>query len=79
MKNVFGDPKRAPPLLERLAPKEVVSHIWKGEGSFVEELIQCIAPHLEDGHLSEIRSSIRTHDPSSSDDIPAALRKSLIW
>ncbi|XP_076917425.1 histone-lysine N-methyltransferase ATXR3-like [Bidens hawaiensis] len=79
MKNVFGDPKRAPPLLERLTSKEVVSHIWKGEGSFVEELIQCIAPHLEDGHLSEIRASIRTHDPSSSDDILAALRKSLIW
>ncbi|MFS8024584.1 putative [histone H3]-lysine(4) N-trimethyltransferase chromatin remodeling SET family [Helianthus anomalus] len=79
MTNVFGDPKRAPPLLERLSPKEVVSHIWKGEGSFVEELIQCIAPHLEDGHLSEVRSSIRAHDPSSSDDVLGALRKSLIW
>uniref|UniRef100_A0A251UZN7 ATXR3 C-terminal domain-containing protein n=2 Tax=Helianthus annuus TaxID=4232 RepID=A0A251UZN7_HELAN len=79
MTNVFGDPKRAPPLLERLSPKEVVSHIWKGEGSFVEELIQCIAPHLEDGHLREVWSSIRAHDPSSSDDVLGALRKSLIW
>ncbi|KAK9051970.1 hypothetical protein SSX86_028598 [Deinandra increscens subsp. villosa] len=79
MKTVFGDPKRAPPLLEKLTPKEVVSYIWKGEGSFVEELIRCIAPHLEDGHLNEVRSSIRAHDPSSSDDILVALRKSLIW
>ncbi|KAJ0511149.1 hypothetical protein HanIR_Chr11g0548751 [Helianthus annuus] len=72
------NPKPAPSLLERLSPKEV-SHIWKGEGSFVEELIQCIAPHLEDGYLSEVRSSIRPHDPSSSDDVLGALRKSLIW
>ncbi|KAJ0714180.1 hypothetical protein HanPI659440_Chr13g0486641 [Helianthus annuus] len=79
MTNMFGDPKRTTPLLEQLSPKEVVSHIWKGEGSFVEELIQCIAPHLEDGHLSEVRSNIRAHDPSSSDDVLGALRKSLIW
>ncbi|KAF5822242.1 putative vacuolar protein sorting-associated protein [Helianthus annuus] len=79
MTNVFGDPKHAPPLLEQLSPKEVVSHTWKGEGSFVKELIQCIAPHLEDGHLTEVRSSIRAHDPSSSDDVLGALRKSLIW
>ncbi|KAJ0621713.1 putative protein argonaute [Helianthus annuus] len=32
-----------------------------------------------DGHLSEVRSSIRAHDPSSSDDVLGALRKSLIW
>lgn len=79
MKTVFGDPKRAPPLLEKLTPKEVASFIWKGEGSVVDELIQCISPHLEDGHLNELRSSIRAHDPSSSDDIQGALRKSLIW
>ncbi|KAJ0467173.1 hypothetical protein HanIR_Chr14g0682391 [Helianthus annuus] len=81
MTNVFGDPKRAPPLLEQLSPKKVVSHTWKGEGSFVKELIQCIAPHLEDGHLTEVRSNIRAHDPSSSssDDVLGALRKSLIW
>ncbi|KAL8228458.1 hypothetical protein R6Q57_016042 [Mikania cordata] len=79
MKNVFGDPKRAPPLLEKLTPQEVVSHIWKGEGSFVDELLRCIAPHLEDGHLNEVRSGIRARDPSFSDDVLGTLRKSLIW
>nr|XP_043614145.1 histone-lysine N-methyltransferase ATXR3 [Erigeron canadensis]XP_043614146.1 histone-lysine N-methyltransferase ATXR3 [Erigeron canadensis] len=79
MKNIFGDPKRAPPLLEKLTPKEVASYLWKGEGSVVDELIQCITPHLEDGHLDELRSSIRAHDPSSSDDTQVALRKSLLW
>lgn len=79
MKKVFGDPKEAPPLVEKLTPKEVISFIWKGEGSFVDELIQSIAPHMEDGHLTELRSSIRSHDPSSSDDIQTALRKSLLW
>ncbi|KAI3736251.1 hypothetical protein L6452_15789 [Arctium lappa] len=78
MRTVFGDPKKAPPLLEKLTPKEVVSFVWKGEGSFIEELIQCIAPHLEDGHLNDLRANIRAHEPSS-DDIQGGLRKSLIW
>ncbi|KAI3780786.1 hypothetical protein L2E82_10777 [Cichorium intybus] len=80
MKTVFGDPKNAPPLVEKLTPKETLSFIWKGEGSFVDELIQSIAPHMEDVHLSELRSGIRAHDPSSSDDnTQTALRKSLLW
>ncbi|XP_071726293.1 histone-lysine N-methyltransferase ATXR3-like isoform X2 [Rutidosis leptorrhynchoides] len=79
MKTVFGDPKRAPPLLEKLTPKQVASFIWKGEGSFVDELMQCLAPHLEDEYLNELRSSIHAHDPFSSDDIQRDLRKSLIW
>ncbi|PWA74297.1 F-box domain, cyclin-like protein [Artemisia annua] len=79
MKTVFGDPKRAPPLLEKLTPKEVVSFIWKGEGSLVDELMQCIGPQMEDGYLNELRSNIRARDPSSSEDIQGSLRKSLIW
>lgn len=79
MRCVFGDPKKAPPLLERLSPEEAVSFVWKGEGSFVEELIQCIAPYLEDRSLNDLRSSIRAHDPSGSDDLQRELRKSLIW
>ncbi|XP_071698145.1 histone-lysine N-methyltransferase ATXR3-like [Rutidosis leptorrhynchoides] len=79
MKTVFGDPKRAPPLLEKLTSKQVASFIWKGEGSFVNELMQCLAPHLEDAYLNELKSSIRAHDPSSSDDIQGGLRKSLLW
>ncbi|CAI9759959.1 unnamed protein product [Fraxinus pennsylvanica] len=45
MRCVFGDPKKAPPPLERLSPEAAVSYVWKGESSVVEELIQCMAPH----------------------------------
>ncbi|CAI9090330.1 OLC1v1025081C1 [Oldenlandia corymbosa var. corymbosa] len=79
MRRVFGDPKSAPPPLRRLTPSEVVSYIWTGEDSLVEGLLQCIAPHVEDGALSELRANILRHDPSSSDDIGLGLRKSLLW
>jgi hypothetical protein len=75
----FGDPKKAPPPLEKLTPEESVSHIWKGEGSLIEELIQCMAPHMDDSLLKELKSNIRAHDPSGSDNIQKDLRKSLIW
>ncbi|XP_051140439.1 histone-lysine N-methyltransferase ATXR3 isoform X21 [Andrographis paniculata] len=76
---VFGDPKNAPPPLERLSPNEAVSYLWKGEGSLVEELIQCMAPHMEDGVLRDLKANICLHDPSGSDDTEAKLRKSLLW
>ena len=79
MRCVFGDPKRAPPPLERLDPREAVSYLWSGEESLVEDLIQCIAPHMEDNMLSELKASIRAHDPSDSDDIETDLQRSLIW
>uniref|UniRef100_A0A5B6ZPZ1 Putative histone-lysine N-methyltransferase ATXR3 n=1 Tax=Davidia involucrata TaxID=16924 RepID=A0A5B6ZPZ1_DAVIN len=79
MRCVFGDPKKAPPPLERLSPEGVVSFIWKGEGSLVEELIQCMAPHMDDGMLNDLKSKILAHDPSGSDDIEKELRKSLLW
>ncbi|KAL3509629.1 hypothetical protein ACH5RR_029030 [Cinchona calisaya] len=79
MRCVFGDPKRAPPPLERLNLREAVSYLWNSEESLVEELIQCIAPHLEDSILSELKANIRAHDPSDSDDIETGLRKSLTW
>ncbi|KAI3465654.1 hypothetical protein Pfo_022317 [Paulownia fortunei] len=79
MRCVFGDPKRAPPPLERLSPEAAVSYLWKGEGSFVEELIQCMAPHMEDVILRDLKAKIRAHDPSGSDNIEMKLRKSLLW
>nr|XP_017257593.1 PREDICTED: histone-lysine N-methyltransferase ATXR3 isoform X3 [Daucus carota subsp. sativus] len=79
MRCVFGDPKKAPPPLERLSPEEAVSYVWKGEGSIVEELLHCMAPYMEDSMLNDLRSSIRSHDPSGSDDVQRALRKSLLW
>lgn len=79
MRRVYDDPKEAPPPLERLSPQETASFLWKGEGSFVDELIQCIAPYTDDSTLKELKSKIRAHDPSGSDDIQKGLRKSLRW
>ncbi|GMP58602.1 hypothetical protein CsSME_00022208 [Camellia sinensis var. sinensis] len=76
---VFGDPKKAPPPLERLSPEAAVSFLWKAEGSLVDELIQCMAPHMDDSMLNDLKSKIRAHDPSGSDDIQKELRRSLIW
>lgn len=79
MRRVFGDPKSAPTPLERISPREAVSYIWTGENSLVEVLLQCIAPHMEEIMLSELKANIHAHDPSKSDDIEIGLRKSLIW
>ncbi|XP_017241564.1 histone-lysine N-methyltransferase ATXR3 [Daucus carota subsp. sativus] len=76
---VFGDPLKAPCPLVRLSPVEAVSHIWKGEGSLVDELLHCMAPYMDDKELNILKSSIRAHDPSGSDDIQGALRESLLW
>ncbi|KAK7324764.1 hypothetical protein VNO77_28596 [Canavalia gladiata] len=79
MRCIFDDPRKAPPPLEKLSPEAAVSFLWKGEGSFVEELLQCIAPHVEVDIMSDLKSKIDAHNPSSSGDIQKELRKSLLW
>ncbi|XP_030546348.1 histone-lysine N-methyltransferase ATXR3 [Rhodamnia argentea] len=79
MRCIFGDPKKAPPPLVRLSPEEIVSLLWKGEGSLVEELLQCMAPHVDDNVLNDLKSKIRDHDPSGSVDIQKELKQSLLW
>ncbi|KAI9379093.1 hypothetical protein POPTR_017G041100v4 [Populus trichocarpa] len=79
MRCIFGDPKLAPPPLEKLTPKETVSFLWKEEGSLVEELLQCMSPHMDGEMLNDLKSKIYAHDPSDSDDIPKAIQKSLLW
>ncbi|XP_031254562.1 histone-lysine N-methyltransferase ATXR3 isoform X2 [Pistacia vera] len=79
MRCVFGDPKKAPPPLEKLSPEETVSFLWKGEGSLVEELLECIAPHVEVDILNDLKFKIHARDPSDSDDIQKELQKSLLW
>lgn len=76
---VFGDPKKAPPPLQKLSPKEMVTVLWNGEGSLVDELLECITPHVDDRMLQDLRSKIRAHDPLSSGNIEKELRKSLLW
>ncbi|CAJ1956392.1 unnamed protein product [Sphenostylis stenocarpa] len=79
MRCIFGDPRKAPPPLEKLSPEATVSFLWKGEGSFVEELLQCIAPHVEEDILNDLKFKIHAHDPSNAVDIQKELRKSLLW
>ncbi|XP_038712807.1 histone-lysine N-methyltransferase ATXR3-like isoform X2 [Tripterygium wilfordii] len=79
MSRVFGDPKKAPPPLEKLSPEEAVSFLWNGEGSLVEQLLQCMAPHVEEDMLNDLKSKIRARDPSGSNNIQKGLQKSLLW
>ena len=79
MRRVFGDPKNAPPPLEKLTPEETVSFLWNGDGSLVEEILQCLSPHVEEGIVDELRSKIRAHDPSGSADVLKDLQRSLLW
>ncbi|EXC23165.1 putative histone-lysine N-methyltransferase [Morus notabilis] len=79
MRCVFGDPKNAPPPLERLSPEQVVAFLWKGEGSLVEELLESLTPHATKEMLDDLKSKICAHDPSGSEDIQKELKKSLLW
>lgn len=79
MRCVFGNPKNAPPPLERLSPEAAVSFLWKGEGSLVQELLQSMAPHVEEHLLNDLKTKMLAHDPLSSDDIWNELKKSLLW
>ncbi|KAL8153058.1 hypothetical protein V2J09_010818 [Rumex salicifolius] len=79
MRRVFGDPKNAPPPLQKLNSEEIVSCLWKGNGSLVDELLRYISPHVENGLLNDLKSKIRARDPSVSDDIEKELRRSMLW
>ncbi|KAK7312744.1 hypothetical protein VNO77_36837 [Canavalia gladiata] len=79
MRCIFGDPLKAPPPLEKLSVEEVVSFLWKGKDSFVEELLQCLSPHVEESTLNDLKSKIYARDPSSSGDIQKEVQTSLLW
>ncbi|XP_047313544.1 histone-lysine N-methyltransferase ATXR3 [Impatiens glandulifera] len=79
MRRVYGDPKKAPPLLEKLSPEEAVSFLWKGDGSFVEDLLESITPYMDDVMLNDLKAKIHVHNPSGSTDVQKELKKSLIW
>ncbi|RWW20568.1 hypothetical protein GW17_00015319 [Ensete ventricosum] len=78
MRCTFGDPKKAPPPVEKLTAEGVVSVLWKGEGSLVEDLLHSMAPHVEADLLSDLKSKIQAHNPSGSSNIQTELRKSLL-
>ncbi|KAK9689683.1 hypothetical protein RND81_09G075000 [Saponaria officinalis] len=76
---VFGDPKIAPPPLQKLSPEEVVSVLWNGEGSLVDELLASMASHVDNRMVQDLKMKIRAHDPSGSGNVEKELRKSLLW
>ncbi|XP_051116408.1 uncharacterized protein LOC127241415 [Andrographis paniculata] len=67
----FGDPKEAPPPLERVSPE--------GEGSFIEELIQCMAHHMDDNILKDLKTNIQARGSFGIDYPQTNLRGYLIW
>lgn len=79
MRCVFGDARKAPPPLEKLSPEDLVSLLWKGADSLVQELLQCMAPNMEADSLNDLKFKILAHDPSGSDDLRSELQKSLLW
>ncbi|KAF5186081.1 Histone-lysine n-methyltransferase atxr3 [Thalictrum thalictroides] len=79
MRCVYHDPKQAPAPLKKLTPEEVVSVLWKGEGSLVEELLECMAPYTDEQVLNDFKSDIHDNDPSGSDNLMGELQKSLLW
>ncbi|KAL6543513.1 hypothetical protein OROHE_010135 [Orobanche hederae] len=79
MRCIFNDPKEAAHPLERLSPEATTFYIWKGDGSFVEELIECMTPYTEDVSLRELKAKIHAYDPSCSNDTEMKPRKSLLW
>uniref|UniRef100_A0A803QK07 SET domain-containing protein n=1 Tax=Cannabis sativa TaxID=3483 RepID=A0A803QK07_CANSA len=79
MRCVFGDPKKAPPPLERLSPEETVSFLWKGEGSLVDELLESLAPHVDGEKLDDLKCKVHVHDPIGSEDFERDLKRSLLW
>ncbi|KAK4381017.1 Histone-lysine N-methyltransferase ATXR3 [Sesamum angolense] len=40
---------------------------------------KCMAPHMEDVTLRDLKAKIHAHDPSGYDDTEMKLRKSLLW
>ncbi|KAK9133618.1 hypothetical protein Scep_013146 [Stephania cephalantha] len=69
----------APPPLKKLNPEAIVSSIWKGEGSFVEEILQCMTPHVGEDVLNKLKYKIDSHDPSAFDDDYKTVTSPLVY
>jgi [histone H3]-lysine4 N-trimethyltransferase ATXR3 len=79
MKKLYGDAKKAPAPLERLTGEEMVSALWKGDGSLVSDMLESMEPHMDPDLFSELKSKICAHDLSESDDPHRNLRRCLLW
>ncbi|KAJ1698179.1 hypothetical protein LUZ63_006691 [Rhynchospora breviuscula] len=79
MRKLYGDAKKAPPPLERLTGEEMVSALWNGEGSLVNDMLESMEPHMDSDLLSELKSKICARNPSGADDPYRDLRRCLLW
>ncbi|BBN01324.1 [histone H3]-lysine4 N-trimethyltransferase ATXR3 [Marchantia polymorpha subsp. ruderalis] len=73
---LFDKPGLAPPPVRKLDLKEMVQWIWKKENSVVNELLQCLAPHLEREKMLQFKESVGRNSPNDSGN---NLHLSLLW
>ncbi|XP_024523733.1 histone-lysine N-methyltransferase ATXR3 [Selaginella moellendorffii] len=78
LRQLFTDPREAPPLLKKLDQKELVSRLWSAENSIVNELLSCMMPHIPADRLAELKRQVQEHTPDERDD-GGSLRESLLW
>ncbi|CAM6122763.1 unnamed protein product [Calypogeia fissa] len=72
----YKNPSLAPPPLRMLDKKDIVQLIWKRHDSVVNELLQCLAPHLPKETMSDFTQSIAKHAPH---DLGTNLMQCLLW
>ncbi|KAL0306944.1 UNVERIFIED_CONTAM: Histone-lysine N-methyltransferase ATXR3 [Sesamum radiatum] len=68
MRCVFGDPKKAPPPLQRLSPEEAVSYLWKGRGVIGGGTYPVHGSSYGGCHFERPQGQVHAHDPSGYDD-----------
>ncbi|EFJ04494.1 hypothetical protein SELMODRAFT_432361 [Selaginella moellendorffii] len=64
LRQLFTDPREAPPLLKKLDQKELVSRLWSAENSIVNELLSCMMPHIPADRLAELKRQRRGYPDS---------------
>lgn len=79
IRKLHQDPTKAPPPLRKLKAAELVSLLWKGDQSLVEELLRCMGPYVDAERLNRLKQQIHAHDPSGSKNVEKGLRESLLW
>lgn len=79
IRKLHQDPTKAPPPLRKVKAAELVSLLWKGEHSLVEELLRCMGPYVDADRLNRLKQQIHAHDPSGSKNVEKGLRESLLW
>lgn len=72
----YNNPSLAPPPLRKLDKREMVQWIWKKENSVVNELLQCMTPHLPKEGMADLKQSMAKHVPN---DMGTNLMECLLW